>query len=332
MQKNFRQAKDVLKYSAVYKKRRKIKIVKMVVFCILFLIILVGLILFVRIPAFTISEIQVKGLQSANTQDVINEIDANIGGSYALVLPKKNILFYPKDKIKSDLLNKFSTFADVSIRTIDTNKLEVTIVEKNAISVSCKTEQVILDKTFIDCFFIDYNAKAFQPVIGEPDQSLSRYVDFNVNTTSTVLSLITMDQVQKVRSNLSNKNLITEFIKLVDSKSIEFKIVDNGKIKISLPVADDFISILNTALSTKLLAGDAKFEYIDARFGNKVFFKSQDGVTGNVSSGIKATTSLSTSTPVTAKIKTGTTTKTTNAVILKTIKATTTSKTLNRKR
>jgi hypothetical protein len=308
MQRNFRHTKDVLRYSAVYKKRRKVKIVKMVVFGILFICILVGLILLVRLPTFTISEIQVKGLQSAGTQEVINEIDSKIGGSYALVLPKKNIFFYPKDKIKSDLLNKFGTFADVSIRTIDTNKLEVTIVEKNATAVSCKTEQVITDKTFVDCFFIDHNAKAFQSVIGEPDQSLSRYVDFNVNTTSTILSLTTIEQVKKVKDNLSSKNLITEFIKVVDSKSVEFKIINNGKIKISIPVSDDFLSVLDTALGTKLLAGAAKFEYIDARFGNKVFFKAEDG---GVSVGKNATTSSSTAVLIT-KIKTATTTKSTS--------------------
>jgi cell division septal protein FtsQ len=325
MQRNFRHTKDVLRYSAVYKKRRKVKTVKMVVFGILFICILGGVISIVRLPTFTISEIQVKGLQSASTQDVINEIDTKIGGNYALVLPKKNIFFYPKDKIKSDLLNKFSTFADVSIRTIDTNKLEITVVEKNAIAVSCKTEGAIIDKSFIDCFFIDHNAKAFQSIVGEPDQSLPRYVDLNVNTTSTMLSLNAMDQVKKVSDYLSGKNLVTEFIKIADLKGVEFKIINNGKIKISIPFNDDFMSVLDTALNTKLLAGNAKFEYIDARFGNKVFFKAE-GV--GVLSDKKATTSTSTPVLIT-KIKNASTTKSTST---STVKATTTSRVLIKKR
>ena len=276
MQRNFRHTKDVLKYSAVYKKRRKAKIVKRVFFGVLFLFILMGLVFVVRLSTFTISEIQVKGLQSVDTQDVINEINSSVGGSYALVLPKKNIFFYPKSKIRDSLLKKFNTFADVQIKTIDTNKLEVTIIEKNAVAVGCKAEQAIIDKTFLDCYFIDANARAFQVVTGEPDQSLDKYVDFNVNTASSTLSSTIMEQLQKVKVDLAGKNLITQFIKVVDSKSVEFQIVDNGKIKVAIPVSDDFISILDTALGTNLLSNSAKFEYIDARFGNKVFFKAVD--------------------------------------------------------
>ncbi|MEI6553754.1 MAG: hypothetical protein WCO09_04235, partial [bacterium] len=79
---------------------------------------------------FTISEIQVKGLQSASTQDVINEVESQVSGSYAFILPRKNIFFYPKDRIREDLLNKFKTFGNVEIKTVDTNKLEISIVEK----------------------------------------------------------------------------------------------------------------------------------------------------------------------------------------------------------
>ncbi len=315
MQRNFRHTKDVLKYSAVYKKRRKVKIVKMVFFGVLFLFILIGLIFIVRLSTFTISDIQVKGLQSADTQDVMNEINSNINGSYALVLPKKNIFFYPKDKIKNDLLKKFSTFADVQIKTIDTNKLEVTVVEKNAMAVNCKTEQTIIDKTFSDCFFIDSNARAFQAVTGEPDQSLDKYVDFNVNTASSTLSATTMEQLQKVKINLTSKNLITQFIKIVDLKSAEFQIVDNGKIKISIPVSDDFTSILDTALGTDLLLNSVKFEYIDARFGNKVFFKAKGA---NDEKGItKNSTSTSSSTSASLVVKSLTTKGATTTMSIK---------------
>ena len=276
MQKNFRHTKDVLKYSAVYKKRKKARSMKLVFLLILFVCFLIGLIFIIRTPTFTISEIQVKDLQSANTQDIVNEIDSKIGGSYALVLPKKNIFFYPKNKIRNDLLNKFSTFGDVQLKIIDTNKLEVTIIEKSATAVSCKTEQSIVDNSFADCFFIDSDTRAFQAVTGEPDQSLDKYVDFNVNTASSTLSSSIIKQLQKIKTDLNVRNLITHFIKIVDSKSAEFQIVDNGKIKIPIPFADDFISIFDTALSTSLVSSSIKFEYIDARFGNKVFFKAKD--------------------------------------------------------
>ena len=264
MQSNYKHTKDVLRYSAVYKKRRKVKIVKMVFFGILALCILIGLILVLRMSTFTISEIQVKGLQSANTQDVINEVESEVKGNYVIFLPKKNIFFYPKADIRKVLLDKFSSFDDAEIKTIDTNKLEITIVEKNANAVSCKTERPIVENTFTECFFVDSNGKFFQRVVGEPDQSLPRYVDFNVDATSSILSADIMTQVKRVVDNLTSKNLITQYVKIIDSKNIEFKIKNNGKIIATIPISDDFISILNTALNTKMLSGSALFDYVDA--------------------------------------------------------------------
>lgn len=292
MQRNYRHTKDVLKYSAVYKKRRKAKTVKMVILGILCLCFLIGIVFVLRMSTFTISEIQVKGLQSANTQDVINEVDSQVGGNYALILPKKNIFFYPKDKIKTDLLNKFSTFANVDINTIDTNKLEIAITEKNAEAVSCKTDVSITADTFSDCFFIDSGAKAFQTVSGEPDQSLTRYVDYNVNSTSSVLTVDVIKQLKKISENLVSKNLVVQYVKIIDSRNVEFQIKDNGKIMVSLPVVDDFLSILDTALNTKMLSSGVRFDYVDARFGNKVFFKLGSGVNGE--SGTSSTSTIST--------------------------------------
>jgi len=296
MQRNYRHTKDVLRHSAVYKKRKKIKIVKWIILAILFLAVLIGLIFVVRMPTFTISEIQIKGLQSANTQDVINQVELKIGGNYALVFPRKNIFFYPKDKIKEDLLNKFNTFADVQIRTVDTNKLEVAIVEKNATAVSCQSEFSIIESTFSDCFFIDASARAFQPVVGEPDQSLTRYVDGGANTATSTLTANMIGEIEKVKTNLSDRNLETGFIKIVDSKTAEFQILNNGKIIISLPVGEDFLSVLDTALNTKMLAGGVIFEYVDARFGNKVFFKLHDGKVQTGEVGVSASGASSTAT------------------------------------
>ena len=120
--------------------------------------------------------------------------------------------------------------------------------------------------------------------MGEPDQSLTRFIDYNTNSTSTTFSSTTLDQLEKIRQNLVSKNLITQYVLISDSKDVEFKIVNNGKIKISLPVGENFLSVLNTALGTKQLSGNVLFEYIDARFGNKVFLKL--GNTANVMSAI----------------------------------------------
>ena len=272
-QKNYRHTKDVLKYSAVYKKRRRAQSIKLGFFAFLLLCILIGLVFILRMQMFNISDVQVGGLQSFSTQDVVNEVNSQIDGSYAFILPRKNIFFYPKGQIEKDLLNKFSTFASVDIKIVDTNKIEISVTEKNAVAVDCPNEQVILDKTYTGCLFMDSNARTFQNVVGEPDQSLIRFIDSNLGSASSSISSSTINQVGRILSDLNSRNLIIQYVKVPDVKSIEFQVLNNGKIILATPVNDDLIGILDTALKTKPLSDNVAFEYIDVRFGNKVFFK-----------------------------------------------------------
>lgn len=337
MQNHYRHTKDVLKHSAVYKKRKKVRKIKMALFGLLFVVVFVALIFAVRMSIFTISEIQVKGLQSASTQSVIDEINSEINGNYALVLPKKNILFYPKSTIKENLLNKFGTFADVEINTIDTNKLEISITEKNAAAIGCQSEQSILDNTYANCFFVDSNYKGFQPVVGEPDKSLVRFVYQNasvgqsssggastssVPSTSSVapasptLSSDVIIEVQKLKTDLEKRNLIIHYIKIVDAKNFEFQIIGNGKIFVSLPFDDNLLSILNTALSTKQLSGGVIFEYIDVRFGNKVFYKLGNGTGSVEASRLEASSMMGTSSVMGTSTETKSTAQTASSSLI----------------
>lgn len=298
MQNNYRHTRDVLKYSVVHRKRRRARMIKMSIYIFVLLCILIGLTFLVRMPLFAISEIQVKGLQSVSTQDVINEVDGDISGNYAFIFPKKNILFYPKSHIKDDLMKKFETFGDVQINTVDTNKLEVSVTEKKAIGISCQSDQSVTDKTFTNCFFVDSNGRTFQPVFGEPDQSLIRFVDANVNTASSTLASSTISETSKVYTDLNSKGFTVQYIGIIGSKDAEFKIVDNGKIIVSLPADDNLISILDTAINTKPLSSTTPFQYIDVRFGNKVFFKLGsvlDSTARQASSTLSATSTNATS-------------------------------------
>lgn len=282
MQKNnYRHSRDVLRHSAVYKKRRKAKVVKTYIISFVFIVLLVAFILLFRLPFLSISEIQVKGLQSASTQAVINEINSSIHGNYALIIPKKNIFFYPKDEIKTELLNKFSTFKNVEVETVDANKLEISVTERNAGLIICKNSQSIEDRTFTDCFFADSNSVAFQSVSGEPDKSLIRFVDESVKFGSSTLSNSTIEKMYVVLSKLSVAGFGVDYIKSIDKSSLEIYIIDNGKLILPVPIDDKVMSILDTTLKTRPLSTKEKFEYVDMRFGNKIFFKSGE-VNGNL--------------------------------------------------
>lgn len=307
MQKNnYRHSKDVLRHSAVYKKRRKVRVIKTYIIIFVIIVALVAFLLLFRMPFLSISEIQVKGLQSASTQAVIDEANLKIHGNYALVIPKKNIFFYPKDEIKNELLNKFSTFKDVEVETVDANKLEISIIERNAGLIVCKNSQSIKDKTFIDCFFADSNSIAFQNVSGEPDKSLIRFVSESVQFGSSTISNSTIEKMYVVLDKLNAVGLSIDYITLVDRNSLEINTVENGRLILPIPIDEKVMSILNTTIKAKPVATKEKFEYIDMRFGSKIFFKLG---TENPAQKTNATSTIvSTSTKIATSTKHATTT------------------------
>jgi cell division septal protein FtsQ len=96
-----------------------------------------GLVWLAHASFVTIRTISVRGLQTLSSTTVIAFADARLGGSYAFVLPKRNIFLYPKAEIRNALLTQFPILKNVDVHAQNFQALEIAVVERQPRALWC---------------------------------------------------------------------------------------------------------------------------------------------------------------------------------------------------
>jgi len=241
-----------------------------------------------RLKRLNISEVQVTGNNIVETEAIKAAVQEEVSGYYLWLFPKTNIFFYPKNKIKDALTEKFERLKDITISIKDRKTLEVSVSERSPEYTWCgATPLATNNKT---CYFLDETGYIFDVA---PYFSGEIYFKFfgtvdskDADPTGTYLSEQYFDNL------IFFKEMLSTTLKLQPKSAY---IADNGDVKIFLSPANPFSTTpeimfkinsdfqqitenLQTALATEPLLTDFKKKYssllyIDLRFGNKVYYK-----------------------------------------------------------
>lgn len=230
----------------------------------------------VRIDALTIAHVSVRGAESLEEEDVRSKVDETMLGTYWGIIPKKFLYLYPKEKILSSLtsIDRVSTAA----MHTEQNALMVSVTEYKPSALWCKNTE---EKVTSECFYSDstgYSYEQAPQLIGgtmprfyikgsEPkkdEQMLTRELFERLISLSTSLALSFGLQVQYFTIEEANDVILT----LGSGAEIRINTLDSIE-----QIFTNISSILNAKEFENLKTG--KFEYIDLRFGNKVFVEKE---------------------------------------------------------
>ena len=101
-------------------------------------IIFVGLIYLSRLSVLNIQEVEVTGNKIIDIDVIQSVAEQEISGHYLWFVPKTNILFYPKNKIKKELSNQIKKLKDVNLSIKNNQILEVSVTERIALYTWCR--------------------------------------------------------------------------------------------------------------------------------------------------------------------------------------------------
>ena len=104
-----------------------------------------------------IDSIQIKGAQSVDTEEVMKLAEENISGYRLWIFPKKNILIFPKNKLRVEILDKYKQIKNVVIKRDGFKAMVITISEREPFALWCDGEAPV-NKEFADvgdCYFVD---------------------------------------------------------------------------------------------------------------------------------------------------------------------------------
>lgn len=255
----------------------KEKSLKKILFTLVALLVVGGIIWVLHRPSLSIQTVSVVGGQTINVEKIEDIVEGEIEGSYIGVFPKRSVFLYPKQEILSLLVAREPKIEHVSIRAPfgDFTTLYVMLEERNSNLLWCAR---------LWCARLDEDGTLFEeaPSATEDffvirDDRAPRQGLGSVATTQEVLKPIFI-----MKSSLKRDLVLQEALILPEG---DYSLITEEGTEIRFNKDDDLSVVadnLFTLFRSNVIEGNATsslsdwlvgVEYIDARFGKKIFYK-----------------------------------------------------------
>lgn len=281
------------------KKKRNKKLLKygFILFSTIFFI--VSVVYIFHQSSIRISKIELTGKLFVKEKDIEEKSLEFISGSYLWLFPKNNILLYPRKALEKYLKNSFKRIDTININTKNFHTLEIKIMERKPEALWC-TENIPIETNLENqassttsqdashskqkekCYFMDSNSTIFAEAPEFSGDAYFRYYGLVDNGSPIGTEYI---------ASTTQFRDITEFVSFVRELSIkplyivakekgEFSMVISGGGKIyfdtKVPIStikENLEALLRTEPLTPKPNRDLPIDYIDLRYGNKLFYK-----------------------------------------------------------
>lgn len=254
--------------SRIAERRRKRHFAGLVLKIGLPIIFLIGVIWCLRADFLQIKNIEVLGAETVSAEEIKATALSRTLGNRFFVIPKTNILFLNKEKLVAFLLSEFPRLEKVEInKQYFSKNIVLEILERGADFLWCNNSE--------GCFYMNRSGLIFEK--GENDGS--RFVFKGGVTGEPIMqSFATPDKIQNYLGfveKFKDIGIETTYINIESSDKGVLR-TSMGEIFFSPEEADLALVAQNVLLLIDEINSknpNSTFEYIDARFGNKMFYK-----------------------------------------------------------
>ncbi len=280
-------SRDILKSSRreLLRRRAKIFAVKAAIIFFLFILTTAGFAWASKNERFLIKKIEIKGNQTVSAEEIVKIAEEKISGKYLFLFPKKNTYLYPGASVRREILNSVKKIKTVETRIETGNILSVAILERKPEYVWCPDmSEVGVPETPARCYFLDEDGFSFSeapkfsgPVFFEIHGRFSLPNNDNFVGLRPLGDKIFRDIVS-FKDSLEEIGLSAVSVVELKDRDLKFILKDGGAVLLN--GKNDFsLSFRNFSSAVNALKEEGtpvnSLQYVDLRFGNKVFFKSK---------------------------------------------------------
>ncbi len=275
------------------KLKRKRKIVRYSLIAFL-LILLFGVLSFISYrPGLRISKVELNGGILVTQSDVEKESLSFMSGTYYFVVPRNNAFVFPKEPLKQHLLNSFKRIETINIEREDFTSIKIDITERKPVAIWCdslpnqssakvSTSTISSNSSSSHCYFMDRDGTIFAEAPYFSGDAYFKYYG-NISTTTPISQsyIASTTQFYEVSNFIAYaKSLDIHPQYLVAEQDGQFSLVLSGGGEIYFDLkeplsktAKNLEALLKTQAISSIRAYDLPIQYIDLRFGNKLFYK-----------------------------------------------------------
>jgi hypothetical protein len=285
-------ARVALPQSKIRAKRKKRRL-RIAAFCAgVFVVAFVGLAFLSHASFMRIDSVDVAGAQTILANDVQAQVLKSVQGSYLFIFPKDNIFLYPKSAAEAALKASVPTISTDQIGAENFHTLKVTITERTKKALWCPQDDANLAAGVVpqDCALLDQDGVVYASAVTATD-TVVYFGPLAGNTfPQTYLpaeqfhSLSALVDALKTQSqNATDTPIAVELegadvhVRYQSGFTLIFLLSSAGA-----DVFSHFQLALSSAVFAKHMLSD--FEYLDLRFGDKLYYKLRDAQTPSINS------------------------------------------------
>ena len=277
-----------LKPSKLRRRRRKIFAMKVLFVFLLFIGFIFLLSWFSKISSLQIENIEVSGNSTLSSAEITDAVKKETSAKYFFLFSKNSVFLYPKKSIEIKLADDFKKIEKLSIKSKGFKTLIATIVERKPNSLWCfsKSEDgnIRNNANLGKCYFLDEEGVIFSEAPDFSGNAFLRYYGLLDNIEQPIgkiyLPIGIFKEVSRFINSLEMLGLKVSGFKAESENDYEINL-KNG-IKIIFDDKQPFgktLENIESILSEVDLKGEypasnpSKINYVDLRFGNKVYLK-----------------------------------------------------------
>lgn len=271
----------LLKSPKLLKRKRRARLLRFSLYFILAASVIAGLSFLSFLPFLSINKIIVSGDGAGMGSDEIKKTAEHyLEGEYFMLFSRKNSLIFPRDEIKEGILKAHPKILSLKISSPDLNTLEIAAAARQSAALWCGNE--VVSDSLKECYFVDREGFIFSKAPSFSGDAFFTYYGGGIGEpVGARFEEGKFIEIEKFVEGLRSMDIRAyAFAKLAsDDAEIYFKNDTAIPSKIIISTAEPLSKTLSNMEALwkdkKLgsLAGDISVDYIDLRFGNKVYYR-----------------------------------------------------------
>lgn len=234
-----------------------------------------GLVYLARLPYLRVGPIEIRGAMTLPPQRIEAEIRQELAGPVFRFLPRDNFFLVSAESIERRLRGRFPQIETVNVGKRFPNRLIVAVGERQLWGVYC--ERPDETKPPRTCFYLDTHGVAYSEVAAVEGWLLPViYAPVLDGDGGTAVAPATLEFYSRAREALAviDAHLLAATVSTSTPDDIRLSLAEGWELWVSTnrPVGE-WLTVLRTVLEKEISDRRGELEYVDLRFGNKVFYK-----------------------------------------------------------
>ncbi len=227
-----------------------------------------------------IKNVEVSGLKVLNSEEIKSEVNKELEGAFAFILPKNSYFVVSTTKIKEKLLALNPRIADIAITKEYPESLQVNLTEREPWGIYCNDLLLDLQKDAgkQKCFYIDKSGFSYEDAPLTTGTLINK-IRGDAENSAVGTQLVdpeTISLMERIANKLRELDLRVSVFEIRTPLKSEIRVQTHEGFALIIKRTDDFqnvFNVLKTVLANEIKGKRSQLDYIDLRFGNKVFYK-----------------------------------------------------------